>query len=341
MDWWDDLWLNEGFASYLEYRGENASEPNWNIEQFFLNDDMHGVMRVDALDSSHPIIQPVTDPDQITSLFDSISYNKGSAVLRMLEYAIGSDAFREGIVAYIRANEFGNAKTQDLWNALQTVIGQKEGLITDVTQLMDPWTKVKGFPVVTVKRDSPTSLSLTQQKFLLNSNSTEDTTIWPVYLTYKTEDGTGSFYLTKKEDTLTLDNVTSWIKFNNDDAGFFLVNYEEADWKLLVDLLKNNPDALSPEDRSNLIHDASMLAEAGHITYTLLFDILSYVKSETDLIPWMSAQSALNRLNGKLSTANAGLSMKQLTKDLTQTVYTSLGWETSRARVADNSFQQK
>ena len=122
MDWWDDLWLNEGFASYIEYRGQNASEPNWNIDQFFLNDDMHGVIRLDALDSSHPIIQPVTNPDQITEIFDTISYSKGSSVLRMLEYAIGSDAFRDGVIYYINQHLYSNAKTQDLWNSIQIIL---------------------------------------------------------------------------------------------------------------------------------------------------------------------------------------------------------------------------
>lgn len=121
MDWWDDLWLNEGFASYIEYRGENASQPDWGIDQFFLNDDLHGVMRLDALDSSHPIIQPVNDPDQITEIFDTISYSKGSSVLRMLEYAIGSDIFRDGVIDYISTHLYNNAKTQDLWDSLQKI----------------------------------------------------------------------------------------------------------------------------------------------------------------------------------------------------------------------------
>ena len=122
MDWWDDLWLNEGMASYIEYKGQNASEPNWHIDQFFLNDDLHGVMRLDALDSSHPIIQEVNNPDQITEIFDTISYSKGSSVLRMLEYAIGSDLFREGIIDYINQHLYSNAQTQDLWNSIQEAV---------------------------------------------------------------------------------------------------------------------------------------------------------------------------------------------------------------------------
>lgn len=122
MDWWDDLWLNEGFASYVEYRGQNYTEPDWHIEQFFLNDDLQGVLKLDALESSHPIIQTVTNPDQISEIFDTISYSKGSSVLRMLEYAIGSDVFRDGIRAYLKKYEYKNARTQDLWNEIQNVL---------------------------------------------------------------------------------------------------------------------------------------------------------------------------------------------------------------------------
>jgi aminopeptidase N len=122
MDWWDDLWLNEGFASYIEYRGQNASEPDWHIDQFFLNDDMHGVLRLDALESSHPVIPEVANPDQITEIFDSISYSKGASVLRMLEYTIPEDLFRDGVRNYLNKFSYGNAKTQDLWNEINIVV---------------------------------------------------------------------------------------------------------------------------------------------------------------------------------------------------------------------------
>lgn len=122
MDWWDDLWLNEGFASYIEYRGQNASEPDWHIDQFFLNDDMHGVLRLDALESSHPVIPEVANPDQITEIFDSISYSKGASVLRMLEYTIPQDIFRDGVRNYLNKFSYGNAKTQDLWNEINILV---------------------------------------------------------------------------------------------------------------------------------------------------------------------------------------------------------------------------
>ena len=124
MDWWNDLWLNEGFASYIEYKGVTNAEPDWNAENFFLVDDLQPVLRLDSLENSHPIIQEVNNPDQITELFDTISYSKGSSVLRMLEHTIGSSVFQKGIQNYLKKNSYKNAKSEDLWNEMNLVLNQ-------------------------------------------------------------------------------------------------------------------------------------------------------------------------------------------------------------------------
>jgi glutamyl aminopeptidase len=123
MDWWNDLWLNEGFASYIEYKGVNSAQPEWNLDQFFLNDDMHAVMRLDARESSHPIINSAQNPNQITQYFNSISYKKGASVLRMLEHTIGSDIFEKAIHNYLVKYSYSNARTDDLWEEFNKELG--------------------------------------------------------------------------------------------------------------------------------------------------------------------------------------------------------------------------
>ncbi|CAG2107133.1 unnamed protein product, partial [Medioppia subpectinata] len=350
MEWWDDLWLNEGFASYVEYRGKDASHPEWQNQQFFLNDDMHGVMRTDTLDTSHPIIQEVTNPDQITEIFDAISYNKGSAVLRMLEYAIGSDVFRSGVVEYLKKNSYGNAETKDLWAAIQTIVDKKPGTVPNVNDFMDRWTRVKGYPVVTVTRTSAEEITFSQTTFLLNAGDNQnnvisnnrDSTLWDIYITYRSADQTGSHLLKKQEESIKLNAkipLTSWIKLNDEQYGYFIVNYGETGWKLLTDLLKTNREELSPVNRANLIFDASMLAESGLLSYKTFMDLISYVKDEDNLIPWMAANSAIARLNDKLSSSDGGLTVKEFKKQMTDSMYASLGWQ-SNARSSE-SFQQK
>ena len=212
---------------------------------------------------------------------------------------------------------------------------------------MDPWTKVKGFPVVTIKRVSNNEINVKQKKFSLNSEEQnlvkEETNVWPIYLTFISDSGVGKpFTLDKSEDTIKLETAIptdSWIKFNVEESGFYIVNYEPQDWKLLIDLLKNNREVLSPMERSNLIFDASMLAESGDLSYSVLFDLLSYVKNEDNLIAWMAAQSCLNRLNDKLDSSGGGLAMKEFTKELTQDIYSTLGWQSEISEV--QTLQQK
>nr|DBA28881.1 TPA: hypothetical protein GDO54_009169 [Pyxicephalus adspersus] len=158
MDWWDDLWLNEGFASFFEYLGVNSSEPTWNMLDQILIDDLLPVMRDDALLSSHPIIVTVSTPAEITSVFDAISYNKGASILRMLEDWITPQHFQLGCQNYLKEYHFKNAKTDDFWKSLAEASGKP------VKEVMDTWTRQMGYPVLTVSSGN----TVTQERFLLD-----------------------------------------------------------------------------------------------------------------------------------------------------------------------------
>lgn len=114
MAWWDELWLNEGFASYIEYKGCEAAEPSWGMLDQFLIEDLHSVLTLDATLASHPIVQKVETPDQITEVFDTITYNKGASVIRMMEDFVGPDNFRQSVTNYLNNHAYGNAVTDDL-----------------------------------------------------------------------------------------------------------------------------------------------------------------------------------------------------------------------------------
>jgi aminopeptidase N len=114
MDWWDNIWLNEGFASFMTNKGQNSSKPDWHIEQFFPKDNPQRVLKLDGPESSHPIIADVKNPNEITRIFNGISYSKAASAIRMLEFAIGKDLFRDGIRNYLKKFSYGNARTQDL-----------------------------------------------------------------------------------------------------------------------------------------------------------------------------------------------------------------------------------
>uniref|UniRef100_A0A8C9TIG8 Aminopeptidase n=1 Tax=Scleropages formosus TaxID=113540 RepID=A0A8C9TIG8_SCLFO len=164
MDWWDDLWLNEGFASFFEYVGVNEAEPTWNMRDIILINDVLPVMVNDAMLSSHPIIVNVSSPAEITSVFDSISYSKGASILRMLEDLMGQETFRDGCRKYLKHFHFQNAKTSDFWDSLQEVSG------LPVADIMDTWTKQMGYPVLDLSMTAPLA-KLAQKRFLLDPNA--------------------------------------------------------------------------------------------------------------------------------------------------------------------------
>lgn len=161
MDWWEDLWLNEGFASFFEFLGVNHAETDWQMRDQMLLEDVLPVQEDDSLMSSHPIVVTVTTPDEITSVFDGISYSKGASILRMLEDWIKPENFQKGCQMYLEKYQFKNAKTSDFWAALE------EASRLPVKEVMDTWTRQMGYPVLNVNGGK----NITQKRFLLDSRA--------------------------------------------------------------------------------------------------------------------------------------------------------------------------
>ncbi|GFR93964.1 protease m1 zinc metalloprotease [Elysia marginata] len=183
MDWWNDLWLNEGFASYMEYLGVDGKNKDWKILDKFLTNDLFSVMIQDSEISSHPIIVDVERPSQITSVFDAISYSKGSSVIRMLYAIMGEDNFFKGVSNYLKEFKWGNARTDDLWNSLSAV--QVNGASNlDIKHIMDTWTIQDGFPYVNItvvtSDKGKSTVSASQARFLSSPGVKIDTTASPL-----------------------------------------------------------------------------------------------------------------------------------------------------------------
>ncbi|KAJ3593591.1 hypothetical protein NHX12_005925 [Muraenolepis orangiensis] len=170
LRWWNDLWLNEGFASYVEYLGADHAEPSWEIRDHFVLLDVHKVFAVDALASSHPLSRSedeVNEPTQITEMFNTISYSKGAAVLRMLSDFLSESVFARGLSSYLNTFAFSNTVYTDLWDHLQQAVedSQNVSLPHSVQDIMNRWVLQMGFPVVTV--DTVTG-RISQKHFLLD-----------------------------------------------------------------------------------------------------------------------------------------------------------------------------
>ncbi|XP_045888452.1 aminopeptidase N-like [Micropterus dolomieu] len=299
LQWWNDLWLNEGFASYVEYLGADYAEPTWNIKDQIVLSDVHKVFAVDALASSHPLSrreEEVNDPSQISEMFNTISYSKGAAVLRMLSEFLTEPVFAKGLSSYLNTFAFGNTVYTDLWDHLQQAVENTPGMHIPQTvhNIMNHWTLQMGFPVVTI--DTRTG-SITQKHFLLDPDSVVDRPsqfnyTWFVPIKWmKTGVEQQLYWLLQKTDINSLMKVSGedWVLANTNVSGYFRVNYDLENWDRLLSLLNTNHKTLSIINRAQIIDDAFNLARTKMINTTLALRTTKYLSKERDYIPWESA----------------------------------------------------
>jgi aminopeptidase N len=200
MDWWDELWLNEGFATWVGWHAVHHMHPEWQVWAQSVNEGMEESFGLDGIRASHPINVPVHDALDIEQIFDSISYQKGCSVIRMLANHLSVDTFFKGVANYLKAHAYGNTKTKALWDALSVASGQ------DVNAIMHPWISNIGYPVLTVS-ERPGQISVKQARFLFTGDvkPEDDTTTWwlPLGLEGKKgEKGVSVVCLHKKGETI-------------------------------------------------------------------------------------------------------------------------------------------
>ncbi|XP_011799690.1 PREDICTED: endoplasmic reticulum aminopeptidase 2 isoform X2 [Colobus angolensis palliatus] len=309
MEWWNDIWLNEGFANYMELIAVNATYPELQFDDHFLNVCFE-VITKDSLNSSRPISKPAETPTQIQEMFDEVSYNKGACILNMLKDFLGEEKFQKGIIQYLKKFSYRNAKNDDLWNSLSNSCLESDftsggvchsdpkmtnnmltflGENAEVKEMMTTWTLQKGIPLLVVKQDGH-SLRLQQERFLQGVfqedpewRALQERYLWHIPLTYCTSSSNviHRHILKSKTDILDLPEKTSWVKFNVDSNGYYIVHYEGHGWDQLITQLNQNHTLLRPKDRIGLIHDVFQLVGAGRLTLDKALDMTHYLQHET------------------------------------------------------------
>jgi puromycin-sensitive aminopeptidase len=285
MSWWNGLWLNEAFATFMEMLAVDAWKPEWKRWDSF------GVSRaaafsVDGLHSTRPIEYPVQAPKDADAMFDVLTYEKGASVLRMLEQHIGPTVFRDGVRDYLHAHAYGNADTNDLWVSLGKIAKQP------VPELMDGWIFQPGYPLVTAELREGLELVLTQQRFTYLPNPSPLTppsapVTWQIPLQMRGIAGgktnTLRMLLTEKNTTVPLPHDWESILLNEGGHGFYRVRYAPD---LLDRLLNNGIDRLAVTERFNLINDAWATTVAGHMPLTDYLDLTARFTTERDKNVW-------------------------------------------------------
>ncbi|XP_072938562.1 aminopeptidase A-like isoform X2 [Epargyreus clarus] len=351
MKWWDEVWLNEGFASYMQVKSLNAIEPSWSMLDQFLTKTMHPVLVTDAKLSSHPILQNVETPDQITAIFDAISYNKGASVLRMLEGMLGEESFRRSISDYLKKYEYGNTVTRDLLLfCMDPYFKRDNPIYINISYIIETWTRQMGYPVVTVRPSDDGTYVLTQTRFLLDSeavyeNDSEFNYRWFIPITYKTNRGMNKKILwfpdVYDSVNITLGQGEHLIKINNNQVGFYRINYPEEMWEHLIELLKAKSDKLTISDRAHLLDDVFALAEARLTYYDIALDLTSYLAVERDYVPWETAATIFNKLSDRLFNSSAHDDLQVYVQRLIKPLYLEQSWEKTNLTVIEGLLRTR
>lgn len=315
MQWWNDLWLNEGFAKFMEYVSVNITHPELQVDDYFL-EKCFTAMSVDSLTSSHPISTPVENPAEISEMFDDVSYRKGACILNMLRDFLTPEAFKYGIIHYLKTHSYQNTVNAHLWESL-TNICSSDGLDSgrlkldgfcsknraespaskwfmedsvDVRAIMDTWTLQEGFPLITVEVKGQ-EVTIKQERFLREANSSKTSNTssfrWQVPLTYITSHSSAvqRFLLKSEKDVLYLPEKVDWIKFNVGLRGYYIVHYELGGWDALINQLQQNHSVFSSNDRASLIHDIFQLVSIEKIPLDKALNLSLYLSKETEIMP--------------------------------------------------------
>ncbi|HSH31181.1 MAG TPA: M1 family aminopeptidase [Candidatus Saccharimonadales bacterium] len=355
MAWWTDLWLNEGFASWIEYLAVDHLFPEWNMWTQFVTHDYQQARELDSLANTHPIEVEVDNPAEIDEIFDAISYQKGASVIRMLYHFLGEADFKRGLHNYLAAYSYNNARTADLWQHLAEASGKP------VQKLMGAWTSQPGFPVVEVASSPSTPLrtgeepfdaaqdkpfdaaqdkpldaaqdkpgvSLKQRRFYANPKaSAKDPTIWPIPIQAITPSGLSEQILFDTQTTsYELRTTNTWLKVNPGQTGFYITRYDPASLAQLRTPLANQ--ALAPTDRLGLVGDSFSLVRAGEVGSEAALEMTKALRSETDYAVWISL---LSGLGGFLSITaeheDLHRQLEQFGLWLTGPTLQRLGWQT-------------
>jgi len=321
MEWWDGLWLNEAFATFMAAKCVDSWKKEWGIwEKFALSRSV--AMRTDALKATRPIQFKVDHPDEAAAMFDVLTYQKGCSVMRMLEQYLGEDAFQKGIALYMERHAYGNTTGDDLWKALT------DASKVDVAALMDSWVYKPGFPVISVAAGSTaSSITIKQRSFKFLAEAVDEKALWtiPVFVKAQTSKGLveKKLLFSQHETTLDLGDSVEWVVVNAGGHSFVRVMY---DAKLASGLTGSALSSLSVVERYNLLSDTWACVRAGLAHCSDFIAIAKLFGNETDPNVWLAIAGPLSGLRDTLPEANRA-SFAKMVRELLHPVYEKLGWK--------------
>lgn len=318
MKWWDDLWLNESFAGFMEHVAPDAIHPDWQQWELYAASDIVATTSRDIYSHIQPVGLKVIDPDLIGTLFDpGIVYAKGARLLKMLREYIGGEAFIKGLRTYFKTHAYASATREDLWNALSEASGQ------NISKLMTPWLTQPGLPVLHVSQRGK-SLRVSQERFMLDAKP--DNSLWPVPLLANVISRPDLFSSKTADISLGTDDC---LVVNQYASGHYLVDYTESKHRDYL-AKKLEKGELSTEARINLLNDLYLLARHGDISLIAALDVIIKCAPEPRDSVWVMMMRALGAA-GQLTEGDdaSEQKLKLLKVKLARHWYKKLGWHDS------------
>ena len=325
MKWWDDIWLNEGFATWMSSKPIEAWKPEWN---FNLDDvsETAGTLNTDSLANTRPIHQAAETPAQITELFDGIAYGKAAAVLRMLESYLGEETFRAGVNAYLQQHQYANATADDFWDA------QAKTSKRPVDRIMPTFVKQAGVPIINVKSQctgGSTTVTLDQRRYYYDREKFEapNDELWQVPLCMRSSVGNGAAkceLLTKKQETFTLPGCSSWVLANAGATGYYRVGYQPDAVRTLA---KDAESKLSPAERIALQADVWASVRVGREPVGDYLAFAQGLGSDRNRAVLEDVLGRLNFIGEYLVTDNDRYSYQNWLRQYLTPILKDVGWE--------------
>jgi aminopeptidase N len=324
MAWWDDLWLNEGFASWMEGKVSNDLNPNWQIKAQQVAGGRQGAMNLDARATTHPIVTKIETVDQISQAFDTITYQKGEAVIGMLEASIGTDPFRAGVRNYMAKHAYSNTVTGQLWSELAKTSGKP------VAAMMQSFTTQGGVPLIRVGAPTcskgTTRFSLSQGRFGLDAPSRQPQS-WQVPVTVNLAGGaaasTTSVTVSGAKPVMTSLNGCGLAVVNFGQTGYFRTLYTPAHFAAL----KAGFSSLSVEDQVGLLSDTLALANGDNLSIDQHLGLLSAIPQDSSPLVWAIAANQLLGLDDRMTGTADQSAYRAKAAALLLPVFAKVGWE--------------
>ncbi|XP_058455515.1 aminopeptidase N-like [Malaya genurostris] len=331
-DWWQYLWLNEGFAQLYGYLGADLAYPEQGYFELFLIHVLQPSLRSDSSDTTRPMNWNGATPAEISALFDGVAYGKAASVLNMFRTILGDDIWRAGLKKYLLSRELAAATPDDLYAGLQTAISGKRMLPGEMTvkEVMETWTTAAGYPLLSVRRNYQNNeVILSQQRFFADKTLPNDH-IW--YIPYNVADQSkldfelDSFeWLTTRAARLSIDtDPDQWLIFNRQQSGFYRVNYDTRNWELITEAMIASPKSFHTHNRAQLIDDAFYLARADLIDFSIVLKMLFALRTDTEYLPWAAGNNVITYLYNKLRGTEYDIPFVIYVDELIMDIYSTL-----------------